>query len=114
MGDKLSSSSVQSMLTGVLRDGVRGEYRDYAGAEQGYLALDSLISTLESENALNASQSEGAKKAMDRLYLTLRTHEKGYRPSKEGYRPAEDDKDVYMPRRYVSAMKQLAGVFGGS
>ena len=49
--------------------------------------------------------------AMDKLYMTLRTHEKGYRPSKDGYRPSEDDKDVYKAGNYVAAMKQLAAVF---
>lgn len=114
MGETLSPSAIQTMLTSVMRDGIRGEYRDYAGAEQGYLALDSLLSTLEAGKALSARQSEGARVAMDRLYMTLRTHEKGFRPSKEGYRPAEDDKDVYLPGRYTAAMKQLAAVFSGS
>lgn len=111
LGTPLSDAAVKGMLTAIMRDGVRGEYRDYAAAEQGYLALDSLFSTLEASGALTAAQSERMRAAMDRLYLTLRTHEKGYRPGKDGYRPWEDDRDVYLPGRYVEAMRQLAGVF---
>lgn len=114
MSGDLSAQAIQTMLARVMRDGIRGEYRDYAAAEQGYLALDSLLATLEASGALSSAQENNVRTAMDKLYNTLRTHEKGYRPSKDGYRPEEDDKDVYLAGRYVAAMKQLAAVFSGS
>ena len=107
----LDAAAMQAMLSGVMRDGIRGQHRDYAAAEQGFLALDSLLSTLEVDGAITGSQSDRMRAAMDKLYLTLRMHEKGYRPSKDGYRPSEDDKDVYKAGNYVAAMKQLAAVF---
>jgi hypothetical protein len=114
LGESLRTDKITVMLTAVMRDGANGQYRDYAAAEQGYLALDSLFSTLESENALSDRQSASVREAMDRMYLSLRTHEKGFRPSKDGYRPAEDDKDVYLPSRYTAAMQQLTTLFRGS
>ena len=114
MSGDLSAQAIQTMLARVMRDGIRGEYRDYAAAEQGYLALDSLLATLEASGALSSAQENNVRTAMDKLYNTLRTHEKGYRPSKDGYRSEEDDKDVYLAGRYVAAMKQLAAVFSGS
>ncbi|MBT6278160.1 MAG: hypothetical protein HOI95_29005 [Chromatiales bacterium] len=111
LGNTIDTAAMQAMLTKVLVDGRKGRYRDYAAAEQGYLALDSLLSTLDDAKVLSAAQSKNMRAAMDNLYLTLRTHEKGFRPGKHGYRPTEDDKDVYKSSRYVAAMKKLAGVF---
>jgi len=107
----LDSAAVQAMLGTVMGDGLKAQYRDYAAAEQGFLALDSLLSSLEQAGSLSASQSTRMRTAMDQLYLSLRTHEKGYRPSKDGYRAREDDKDVYKSGQYVSAIKQLRQVF---
>ena len=114
MSGDLSAQAIQTMLAHVMSDGVSGEYRDYAAAEQGYLALDSLVATLEASSALSSAQKNNVRTAMDTLYNTLRTDEKGYRPSKDGYQPGEDDKDVYLAGRYMAAMKQLAGVLSGS
>ncbi|MAP10865.1 MAG: hypothetical protein CMQ61_02305 [Gammaproteobacteria bacterium] len=107
----LDAAAIQAMLSGVMSDGIHGQHRDYAAAEQGFLALDSLLSSLEVDGAITGSHSDRMRAAMDKLYMTLRTHEKGYRPSKDGYRPYEDDKDVYKAGKYVAAMKQLAAAF---
>jgi hypothetical protein len=111
LNGEMSTRAISAMFARVLRDGTRGEYRDYAAAEQGYLALDSLLRTLEASNAVSASQRKNMRSAMDRIYASLRTHEKGFRPSKNGYRAEEDDKDVYLPARYSAAMKELASLF---
>ena len=111
LAGNIDQKAMQAMLVGVLNDGRRGEYRDYAAAEQGYLALDSLLASLEQAKALSASQGASAAEAMDALYTTLRTPERGYRPGKDGYRPGEDDKDVYIAAKYQAAMKRLAEIF---
>ena len=111
MPKQLETAAIQRMLADVMRDGVRGQYRDYSGAEQGFLALDSLLTSLDAAGAISSSQNELMRAAMDKVYLTLRTHEKGYHPSKDGYRSGEDDKDVYKSSDYINAMRQLAAVF---
>ena len=82
MPKQLETAAMQRMLAGVMRDGVRGQHRDYAGAEQGFLALDSLLTSLDAVGAISSVQNDRMRVAMDKVYLTLRTHEKGYRPSK--------------------------------
>ena len=111
MPKDLDTKAVSGMINVLMKAGATGEFRDYAAAEQGFLALDSLFSSLDASGSIPKPQSQLMRTALDGLYMTLRTHEKGYRPSVDGYRPWEDDKDVYKAGNYIAAMKTLRGVF---
>jgi len=67
---------LQAMLMGLVDDGLAGQYRDYAGAEQATMAIGSLLSFLARSGAANA---RAANAAMDRLHETVKNDEK-YRP----------------------------------
>ncbi len=79
------ADDLQAMLMGLVDDGLQGQYRDYAGAEQATMAIGSLLSFLAKRGEVNA---RAANAAMDRLHQTVKDDEK-FRP--EAFRAALAD-----------------------
>jgi hypothetical protein len=77
---------LRAMLAGLVDDGVKGEYRDYAGAEQATMAIASLLNFLGKRGELKDLRAANA--ALDRVYETVRNDEK-FRP--ERFQSALDD-----------------------
>ncbi len=70
---------LRSMLAGLVADGLDGQYRDYAGAEQATMAIGSLLGFLARQGEL--PRLGAANAALDRLHLAVRDDEK-YRPER--------------------------------
>jgi hypothetical protein len=70
---------LRAMLAGLVDDGVKGEYRDYAGAEQATMAIASLLNFLGKRGELKDMRAANA--ALDRLYETVKDDEK-FRPER--------------------------------
>lgn len=83
---------LRGMLSGLVRDGLDGRYRDYAAAEQATMAIGSLLNFLARRGALR--DVRGANTALDRLHEAVR----------------EDEK--YRPERFQSALLQLGKTLG--
>ncbi|MEP7262632.1 MAG: hypothetical protein ABI669_15585, partial [Usitatibacter sp.] len=79
------ADDLQAMLMGLVDDGLQGQYRDYAGAEQATMAIGSLLSFLAKRGEVN---TRAANAAMDRLHATVKDDEK-FRP--EAFRAALAD-----------------------
>jgi hypothetical protein len=77
---------LRAMLAGLVSDGLAGQYRDYAGAEQATMAIGSLLAYLARRGELPGVRSANA--ALDRLHATVKDDEK-YRP--ERFRAALED-----------------------
>ena len=74
-----TSADLRAMLSGLAEDGVRNEYRDYAGAEQATMAMAGLLGYLGHRGEL--TDYRGANAALDRLYETVKDDE-NYRPER--------------------------------
>jgi hypothetical protein len=76
---------LRAMLAGLVADGLDGQYRDYAGAEQATMAIASLLNFLGKRGELRNLAATHA--ALDKLYETVKDDER-YRP--ERFRAALD------------------------
>jgi hypothetical protein len=79
---------LRGMLAGLVDDGMNGQYRDYAGAEQATMAIGSLLNFLARRGDLKDPRAANA--ALDRLHETVRHDEK------------------FRPERFQSALGELA------
>lgn len=82
------ADDLRAMLAGLVDDGVNGQYRDYAGAEQATMAIGSLLSFLSRRGDLKDARAANA--ALDRLHEAVRNDEK------------------FRPERFQSALGELA------
>ena len=83
---------LRAMLGGLLDDGMAGQYRDYAGAEQATMAIGSLLAFLGRRGELKDARAANA--ALDRLHEAVRDDEK------------------YRPERFQSALAELGRTLG--
>jgi hypothetical protein len=81
---------LRAILAGLVDDGINGQYRDYAGAEQATMAISSVLDFLARRGEL--ADVRAANAALDRLHREVRDDEK--------YRPAQ----------FVEALTQLRGI----
>jgi hypothetical protein len=73
-----AGDDLRAMVMGLVDDGLAGQYRDYAGAEQATMAIGSLLNFLAKRGELEA---RGANAAMDRLLATVKDDE-DFRPQR--------------------------------
>lgn len=76
---RFRTEDLRAMLAGLVDEGLDGDYRDYAGAEQATMAVASLLDYLARHGGLTDLRSANA--ALDRLYDAVRNDEK-YRPER--------------------------------
>ena len=74
-----TDADLRGMLAGLAEDGARGEYRDYAGAEQATMAMAGLLGYLGRRGGLSSFRDANA--ALDRVYETVKDDE-NYRPER--------------------------------
>ena len=87
---RFEPQDLRAMLSGLIEDGLAGEFRDYAGAEQATMAIGSLLNFLAKRAELRDVRAANA--ALDRLHRVVRDDEK--------YRPTE----------FHAALTQLRGI----
>jgi hypothetical protein len=76
---RFDGADLRAILGGLVEDGLEGQYRDYAGAEQATMAIGSVLAFLGRRGELRDFGSANA--ALTRLHATLRDDEK-YRPER--------------------------------
>ena len=74
-----ASQDLRAFVAGLVEDGVAGQYRDYAGAEQATMAIGSLLAFLGRRGELKNVRAANA--ALDRLHETVKDDEK-FRPER--------------------------------
>jgi len=80
LADKsFDGKDLRGILSGLLDDGVAGEYSDYAGAEQATMAIGSVLNFLARRGELKQVRSANA--ALDKLHAEVRNDET-FRPEK--------------------------------
>ena len=70
---------LRAMLRGLVRDGLDGRFRDYAGAEQATMAIGSLLDYLARTGALR--DVRGANRALDALHASV-INDEAYKPAR--------------------------------
>jgi hypothetical protein len=84
-----SASSLDPILASMLADAERGEFRDYAAAEQVAMASQSVVVAFENAGKLDKDKAAALHARLDRLYDAVK------------------DEDGYSMVRFVSALKDL-------
>jgi hypothetical protein len=84
---RFGAEDLRAMLAGLVEDGLNGEYRDYAGAEQATMAIGTLLNFLAKRGELRDVRAANA--ALDVLHQTVRDDEK------------------FQPARFSSALARL-------
>jgi hypothetical protein len=77
------------LLDSIVADGDRGEYADFAGAEQAAMAVSSLLAAFESLAAIDEAQVVRLQGKLDVLYTTL------------------DNEDSYSMQRFMGALREV-------
>lgn len=88
-----NNEDLRAMLAALVADGVAGEYRDYAAAEQATMAMASLLNFLARQSAL--ADVKAANAALDAVYATVR------------------DDARYQPDRYRADLARLGATLKG-
>ena len=80
LADKsFDGKDLRGILSGLVGDGLAGEYSDYAGAEQATMAIGSVLNFLARRGELKQVRSANA--ALDRLHAEVKDDET-FRPEK--------------------------------
>ncbi|MDW8479749.1 MAG: multiheme c-type cytochrome [Xanthomonadales bacterium] len=79
------------LLDMVVAEAERGEYADFAAAEQAAMATSSLLAAFEGLGLLEPAVVRGAQERLDALYRVL------------------EDEDRYQPERFLAALRGLRG-----
>jgi hypothetical protein len=86
------AEDLRAMVAGLAEDGLNGQYRDYAGAEQATMAIGSLLNYLGKRGGLKDYRAANA--ALDRLYEAVK------------------DDERFRPERFQAALAELGKVAG--
>jgi len=71
---RFQPADLGAMLAGLVDDGLAGQYRDYAGAEQATMAIGSLLAYLARNGGVR--EPKAANAALDRMHAAVRDDEK--------------------------------------
>jgi hypothetical protein len=91
---EFSGADIRTMLDDIVKEGLRGEYGDYANGEQAVMAIVTLIENLRAMNVWGAQRAASARQAIDGVYRALQ------------------DQYEYKPEQLRSALRALNDVMG--
>jgi hypothetical protein len=80
---------MRTLLTGVIDRGMRGEYVDYAAAEQATMAMSAIADAMRAGNALSAEQYKTMIAALNKCYAAVEKDE------------------AYNPRTFLAALQAV-------
>jgi hypothetical protein len=83
---------MRAVLAGLIDDGVNGQYRDYAGAEQATMAIGSVANFMFQRGILKSASGVNAGLA--------------------SLRAAVSDDERYRPAQFQAALRNFRGVAG--
>lgn len=78
-GYDFGAESMQALLSGVIAEGLSGEYVDYAAAEQATMALGSILSAMRIAGVVDEGQYNAMNEALNGLFEAVAKDEE-YRP----------------------------------
>tara|TARA_B100000686_G_C16472450_1_gene802798 strand:- start:71 stop:850 length:780 start_codon:yes stop_codon:yes gene_type:complete len=84
-----SSSDVKSILNTLINNAIKGEYVDYAGAEQASMAIASLVNGMSDMGILKNSNLKNINGGLEKIYTTV------------------DNAENYKPKLFVESLQQF-------
>ncbi|MCP5424903.1 MAG: hypothetical protein H6970_07520 [Gammaproteobacteria bacterium] len=94
--EPFDAAAARTALRNIAAEGARGEYSDYAAAEQSVMALASLVNSLKISGGISADQATSLNASLDGLYDALA------------------DQNNYQPARYITASKAFQAKLPGN
>lgn len=82
-------SALKPILTSMINDADRGEFRDFSAAEQGAMAVQSVVVAFQNAKQLDEQASKSLQARVDALYNTV------------------DNEDSFSSSRFVAALKDV-------
>jgi ribulose 1,5-bisphosphate carboxylase large subunit-like protein len=82
-------ADMRALLTGVISHGLRGEYVDYAAAEQATMALAAIIDAMKDAEMLTQPQYQGLINVLNKCY------------------DAVEKDEAYEPKKFLGALQAL-------
>ena len=67
--------SLNAILSSIEADAARGEYRDYAAAEQVAMAAQSVVVAFENDGKVDAAKATQLRSRLDALYATIKNED---------------------------------------
>jgi hypothetical protein len=83
------AGTLRAILASIAADGERGEFRDFAAAEQAAMAVQSVVVAYQNLGALDQARADDLKARVDRLYNTV------------------ENEDSYAMSRFLDALKSV-------
>lgn len=84
-----SSSDMYGLMDGLIDYALNGEYRDYAAAEQAFMAISSILITLETTGDIDSQRGDTLFAALDQVLKSL------------------EDSEQFEPARFQNALKNF-------
>ncbi len=82
-------AALKPILTSMINDAERGEFRDFSAAEQGAMAVQSVVVAFQNAKQLDEQRSKTLQARVDALYNTV------------------ENEDSYASSRFVAALKDV-------
>jgi hypothetical protein len=82
-------SDMKKMITFIVKNANKGEYVDYAGAEQAYMAIGSIINGMNDLGALKTKNMNDINSGLDKINISL------------------ENSDLYEPKAFISSLKEF-------
>ncbi len=86
---EFKAADMKALLAGVISHGLRGEYVDYAAAEQATMALAAIIDAMKDERMLSPAQHKGLLAVLDKCY------------------DAVEKDEAFEPKKFLGALQSL-------
>ena len=67
----VGKADMQALLSGVVANGLAGEYRDYPGAEQATMALSAIVEAMRQSGDIDSGQFEALNAALEKTYAAV-------------------------------------------
>jgi hypothetical protein len=85
----MGSAEMRRLLVGVIAQGVKGEYVDYAAAEQATMAMSAILDAMKGAGALSQAQYDQLQVGLEKCY------------------EAVEKDEAYNPRQFLQALSAL-------
>ena len=82
-------SDMKKMISLIVNNANKGEYVDYAGAEQAYMAIGSIINGMNDLGALKKKEMSNINSGLDKINLSL------------------ENSDLYEPKVFITSLKEF-------
>ena len=86
---EFNTSDMRAILNGLVENASKGEYIDYAGAEQVSMAIGSIISGMDDLGVLKKIERSKLNETIEKVYLAV------------------DNADEYKPEVFIASLKTL-------